>query len=70
MDRISEFLLKEIPAQMRVLVSQILHTVKGRMFGNTQSKWFYGVRLEFLCVHCLFSKQNVPSAEPGSISIR
>lgn len=68
MDWISELLLKEAPAQMRILLSQILHTSKG--VGNTQSECYYGVWLEFLCVQCLSSKQIVPSAESGSIFIR
>lgn len=70
MDWISEFLLKDALVQMRVLLSQILHTAKGGMFGNTLNECFYGVWLEFLCVHCLTSKQNLPSAEPDSIFIR
>lgn len=43
MDWISEFLLKEGPAQMTVLFSQTLYTAKGGMFGSIHSECFYGV---------------------------
>lgn len=56
MDWISELLLRDAPAQMRILLSQSLHPVKGGMFDIIQSECFYGVWLKFLCVYCLSSK--------------